>query len=339
MRRVRRDAVAQELEEGVGVHVGHDLCVGGVPGDVPEVGDGAAVAGAAAQVDLDVHGLHGEQVGAQQVRGGQRVVQRAAVPAVAFQVVFGEECEQVRDERAGGGAQVAEHGHAGGVRDGLVGGVQADHGQRHAAPEDDVRGVRVGQGVEFGGGRPVAGVGTAAHPHDLPHQWNDVRCEAEGQRDVRQGSGGDQRDLAGVGADGADDERGGVLVFRAARGDRQVGAVQAALAVHGLRADPLLHQRAVRSGVHRHVGAGNLAGDQGVAGGAVQAHVPEHGGQAQDVQFRAGQRQEDVHGVVVAGVEVQDDGAGCAHAGQYAPPGGAAEDRPWVSGLNGVPCG
>ena len=59
--------------------------------------------------------------------------------------------------------------------------------------------------------------------------------------------------------------------------------------------------------------AGQFADLAGIHLGPRQRHVAGHRRDAKHLELRRGQRQQDRHGVVLAGIGVDDDGKGCGH--------------------------
>ena len=113
-----------------------------------------------------------------------------------------------------------------------------------------------------------------------------------------------------VRAAGVDDEPDGVGAVERAGRCRQVGAVEAAGAVHHRRRVRRLEQRPRGAGVHRHVDAEQVAHDPGVVGRAVERGVAGDRRDAEQVGVAGGD--DDRHRVVVAGIAVEDqrDGHG-----------------------------
>ena len=163
-----------------------------------------------------------------------------------------------------------------------MGGVQPEHHERHATGKHDLRGVWVAQGVELGGRGPVAHVQAAAHPDDLLYERRDVGGKPQSQSQVGERSGGQQRDKVGPRPYLLDDEQRGVQRFRLMDGAGQQRPVQPGLSVHALGRQARHEQRAVCPGVHGRRGTDQCQRHQGVAGGALQAHVAVGGAHSQD---------------------------------------------------------
>ena len=97
----------------------------------------------------------------------------------------------------------------------------------------------------------------------------------------------------------------------------QVGAVEAALAVHVRGDRALAHERPVGAAVDRDVAAaGELEHAQGVRGRLLDRLVAADGRDADELELGRGEREQERDRVVVAGIAVEDD-RGRAHAGQY----------------------
>ena len=78
--------------------------------------------------------------------------------------------------------------------------------------------------------------------------------------------------------------------------------------MHFLGGDELAHQRADGAGMDLDVGpAGELADLAGIFLREFQRHVAGNGGDADDLQLGAAERQQYGDGIVLAGVRVDDD--------------------------------
>ena len=89
---------------------------------------------------------------------------------------------------------------------------------------------------------------------------------------------------------------------------RQVGAVQAALAVDVLRGEALAHERAVGAGGHRDVGASRQLQDrERVSGRVLDGRVARHGGDACELELGAREREQQGDRIVVARIAIDDD--------------------------------
>ena len=95
---------------------------------------------------------------------------------------------------------------------------------------------------------------------------------------------------------------------------RQVGPVQAGLAVHLLGGHQVPHQRPHRAGENLGLGpAGQFADLAGVLLGELQGDIAGDGGDSQHLEFGTCQRQQDGDGVVLSRVGVDDDLLRCGH--------------------------
>ena len=237
------------------------------------------------------------------------VVHRRARHAVDRAVGVGEERQPADGGlrgRVADGAQALDDLRRG-LR--LMGQVEAHHGQRLAAGEDDLRRLGVDERVELCVGARVAARGGAAHPDDLLHR---LRRVLEQRRDVGQRAGGDHGRRAAV------DHQ----LHRPARVERhgglgQLGPVQPALAVDVERRDEVAAPRP--GGARRHGDVGHAGQGQHAPG--VERHLLElgvaadggHGAQVDRVGAAGGQQDGDR--VVVAGVAVEQERAGVGHRG------------------------
>ncbi len=222
-----------------------------------------------------------------------------------------EEAEQFGADPPEVRVQGLETGDDLGRREGLVGDVQAAHGHRYTAAEDDVRGLRVGVDVELGGRGPVPPVRGPAHQHDLPDPARQLGVPGQQQGDVRQGSRRHQGDRLRV--PGQDPPQQLHRVLGLGRQGRlgETGAVQPRHPVHVVGHPQRLHQRSRAPGGDRNPGdAGDGAHPQRVQGGLLHSLVARHRGDGQQVHPRVARGEEDREGVVVPRIAVDDDGNG-----------------------------
>ena len=267
-----------------------------------------------------------EKRGRDQVGDHAGIVQRRAGRAVFLLVETLEEVgpfgHRAADRRAEGAERLDPL--ARGQR--LVGQVERHHGQGHAGTEHDVGRLGIDIDVELGRGGDVADLEIgAAHQHDLGDTRHDVGGAGEGGGDVGQGADRAERDAARrLGAQGLDEEIDGMGRLQLHRGLGQARPVEPGLAMDVLGGDELARQRRVAAGEDLHLAPpGQLADDAGILRGQRQRHVAGHRGQAEKLDLAgAGQRQQDRHGVVLAGIGVDDDLA--RRHGWRRPPGGAA---------------
>ena len=110
---------------------------------------------------------------------------------------------------------------------------------------------------------------------------------------------------------GLDDEVDGVHVGQRHHRGAKAGAVEAGFAVNLLRRHQLPLERCCASGVNADIGtAGQFANAPGVGLRVGQGHIAGHHRDPQHVNFiRRGEGQQERHGIIVAGVAVDDDGA------------------------------
>src|SRR6476619_5753326 len=138
-----RDSVDEKVEERRRVEVDADVGVCSAVGAAPEVDDRPAAAELGVALDLDVAQLRLDEPGTEDVRDGDGIVDRRAVPAVRLAVVHGEE-----DADRARVTQSALYVRAG---DGLVRHVEADHRHVERRVENGLRGLGIGPDVELGG--------------------------------------------------------------------------------------------------------------------------------------------------------------------------------------------
>ena len=121
--------------------------------------------------------------------------------------------------------------------------------------EDHLGGLGVVVDVGLGGRRDIALGDRAAHDHDFLDERHDARVLEDGQRDVGQRADRDERELPGHLVDHLDDQVGGEAGIGLAARGRQLDVAHAVLAVHELRGDELLGQRAPGAARDRDVAA------------------------------------------------------------------------------------
>ena len=165
------------------------------------------------------------------------------------------------------------------------------------------RGLGVDPDVELGRRRDVAFSDRAAHEDDPLDV--EVRVAGERQRDVGERAGRDQRDRTARCADPGGEEVDRVLGDGRPGGRREVGPVEPGLPVHVLCHLRVADQRAVGTGGDRNVAAaGELEHAQRVGGRLVERLVAVDGGDPEQLELRARERQQQRHRVVVPGVAV-----------------------------------
>ena len=181
--------------------------------------------------------------------------------------------------------------------------VEADH--RHVEPgrEDALRSLGVGPDVELGRRRHVPLPDRAAHQHDPG------RPDARGRARARRSSAGPTGTSTVSGADVLDEEVDRVLVDRLARRAAAARARPCPLSPWTCVGDVgLAHERPV--GAHRDRNV--LAADERehaerVVGRLLERLVAVHGGDADELDLGARQREQERDRVVVAGIAVEDD--------------------------------
>ena len=210
------------------VEVARDVRGAVVGGGRAEVGDGHPEREGAGELDVEGHSndLHDGRVDDE--RDGAWVVHGRVVEPLLIFVGVTEEREQVTHEPCRAGADGGDRGRDLGGCQGLVREVESDHREWPLLVEDDVRGLGVDDDVELARRAPVAHVDPAAHEHDLLDAFGDARFLPHGERDVREGTGRHEGDLAGLGRhDGVDDEVDGVPGVEFDGGLRQHGPIEA----------------------------------------------------------------------------------------------------------------
>ena len=164
-------------------------------------------------------------------------MQRAAFQAERLNVVPFVTLQDVRQPRAVGVAEPAQHIHArrGDLR--LVGNVQRQYRNRRAALQYNLRRVRIDVEIEFCARSDVPRLKVAAaHQYDIFHRVRNIRSEAERQGDVGQRSDGAERDAAAFrAAKRANQVIDGMNALQRTFWIVQRNAVQARLAVYLFR--------------------------------------------------------------------------------------------------------
>ena len=237
-----------------------------------------------------------------------RVVQRRGVEVEGVSVGGGEVLHELGDDGAHA-AKLAQPPPSLGAGASPVGYVEAAHDYGEARSEDLARGLGVDVDVELRGRRRVAQADAAAHEGDQRDAVFEVRALAQKHRDVRQGSEGDKGHGPWRGLHGVGHERRRLAGIGCEAGLRDLGPVQPALAVDGLGGLKVAFERCGGAGRHGHVLAPYEGQDaQRVAGGLLERDVAGHRGHGDHVQLRGAAGHHHRHGVVVAGVDVQDHG-------------------------------
>ena len=194
-----------------------------------------------------------------------------------------------------------------------VGHVERDHGDRDAALKHDVGRLGIDVDVELGGGRDVADLEIGAAPSSRSRGCAAAMSGALTSAIATLVSGPSVQSVTVArlfGAERVDDEIDAVLRPRASSvgsgrsgPSRPVGPWTCS-AVTSFRA-----HRPLAAGIDRHVGApGQLDDLEGVPRVLGEADIAGDGDDAEDVELlRRGQRKEERHGVVLAGIGVDDD--------------------------------
>jgi hypothetical protein len=216
------------------------------------------------------------------------------------------EVVQLGDERAHapGAAQLVD---LLGEQKRLVCDVEADHGHLDPAREDPVRRFWIGPDVELSAGRDVALGDRTAHQDYPCDPALDPRVLGEQEPDVRQRPDGDEDDSVVV-LDLRGDEVGRVALARFRLRVRQVGTVEAGIAVN-VGGGPLLADERPRSAdVHRHVRPLDELQDlQRVGGRLPESLVARDRGDPEDIELGRGQCQQERDRVVVPWIGIEDE--------------------------------
>ena len=197
----------------------------------------------------------------------------------------------------------------------LAGGVERHQGQDGAGADDRLGRLRVGVEVELGGGGDVARLReSAAHDDDPSGALEQARLAGLGEGEIGQGRHRDHGDP------GLLPQAAHQVVDRVprglARGRRQLGLAETGGAVEVGGAQGPAPQRPRRAGVHRDVAAAGELGDpEGVGDPGGQRHVAAGNGDPPDLELGRGEGEQDGHGVVDAGVDIEYDCFGW-HSGE-----------------------
>jgi hypothetical protein len=164
--------------------------------------------------------------------------------------------------------------------------VEADHGQLDAAREDLRCSLGIRPDVELCGGRDVSQADRAAHQDDALRPC--VRTAGEQQGDVRQRADGHERGPRGPRGQEVD----GVLRQRLPLRRWEIRPVEAGLAVHVGGHERLSDERPVGARRDRDVVAADEIEDaNGVGGRLLERLVARDGGDAEQLELRARQRE------------------------------------------------
>ena len=186
--------------------------------------------------------------------------------------------------------------------------VEADHRHGPVRREHRLRGFRVGDDVELGGGRAVAARVRPSHEHDALDALDDARLLGHRERDVGERTSRDQGDGAGLGGhDLVDDDVDGVRGLDRAPRLGQDRPVQARVAVDVRRDHLRSHERAGGARRDRDVDAGDRADRQRVARDLLDRLVARARRDGHELHARVARREHHREGVVVPRVAVEDD--------------------------------
>ena len=181
--------------------------------------------------------------------------------------------------------------------------------------KNNISSLRVDINVEFSGWRDVAHfkIG-AAHQNDFGNTLHDIRCFAEGRRDI--GERSQRAECHGarrLATQGFNDKIHRMLLLQRHHRIRQIGAVQPGFPVHMLRGDEVTAKRPVATGKDLCFRfSRQFADDACVLCRQRQGHIACHACYAQNFQrVRARKRQQNGDGVVLSGVCVDDDFSLC----------------------------
>jgi len=122
-------------------------------------------------------------------------------------------------------------------------------------------------------------------------------------------SGAHERDGAGrFAAQRVDQEIDRVALGQWQCGGGQIHAIQPGFAMHMFRRHQLAHQRGIATGINRDIRPPRQFADAArIHMGQRQRHIARDAGDAQQCQFRRGQREQNGHRVILSGVGVDDD--------------------------------
>ena len=281
-------------------------------GGGPEVGDRHAEGVAPGELDVD------RRRGGHDRRGRSRRRPRTGrAPAGAGSPARRGRCAPKNSSssvtnRAGRGAERGDAVDDVRGGEGLVGEVEPDHRDRPALAEHDVRGLRVGDDVELGGGAPVA-ARRSRRPSARPRRTRSAMRGSlrTASATLVSAAGRHERDRAGlVRHDRLDDDVDGV-----ARVERRASA--RAAPARRVRCSPWMVVRRLdgRATSGRGQPAANgtpvmpaiVGDDERVAGDVLQRRVAHHRGDREQLDLRVAVGEQQRDGVVVAGVAVEDD--------------------------------
>ena len=251
-----------------------------------------------------------EQLWLQQPGDDAGVMQRRPFRAVFFHIKALEEIGQLGDNRAHPSTHLAKGPDPRPCGQRLMRHIQRHHHDLDPGFQHDIGGFGIHMDVEFGRRRDVAHLEIgAAHQHDPLHAAHDIGGACESGGDIGQRPEGAQRDAArGARAQGVDDKIHRMPLLQRHGRFRQVGAIQPGAPMHMLGRDQRPAHGGIAAGKHPHVGPpGQFADLARIQLRQRQRHIAGNGGDAQNLDFRAGQRQQDGHGVILPRIGVDDD--------------------------------
>jgi len=318
------DRVDEEIEAGLCVDGRQHLAVRRLTReDMALVDDGHAPGELTACLDRNVAVDSTEQLRVGECEDGEWVVNGSTpdrTGVVARQIVVAEEAEEVGEDGGERAGKCRDPIDALRRRLELVRDVEARHHETAAVAEHDRSGFRVGPDVEFAGRRAIA-ERAASHQRDAGDAFGDVGRRSQGQRDVGQWADRYEPEVVG-GSAGVDDERDGVGAVERGRRSREVGAVEAALAVDERTGVRLGDERAGAPRVNRDIEPEKITHHAGVVGGALEGCVAGDRGDPDQLCVTGGRH--DRHRIVVAGVAVEENPWSVGFVGHGAEHGSSA---------------
>jgi len=276
---------------------------------VVEIGEGLTHRNTAGNVHIHVQFFVITEVRGKGQGQSQGIVNDAPFDLLIFVMKFPVEAGGVGDEGGNGRIYRLQARHILGQEDALVGDIEGNQGEGHAAVKDDVGGMWIDIGVEFGQGRGVALVADRS-PHDdhVLDCLHEAGLLAEGESEVGEGANGNDGDLSRRRHDVFDEEIDSVLGDGLGGGGRKLGVAQTGVAVGLGGKQGGLHQGSVAALGHRNVtGLCQFQDGEGVDHTLIGGAVAMDNRQPFEREFGRGQCQEDGGGVVDAGIGIDKD--------------------------------